>query len=66
MDKFPLSWTTPHVHRWIDPDAPPVRRVNLREVIGEGPREMKGGHVYRCRHCGEELEIPARFKMRES
>ena len=62
LPKYPLSWSDAHVHVWIDPDAPLFKRVSVLPIIGDGPREMHPGHVYRCRQCGEEIEIPIRFR----
>jgi hypothetical protein len=64
--KYPRSWNEPHAHIWTDPDAPWFKRVSVSPIIGEGPREMKPGHVYRCRECGQEIEIPERFRNRSS
>jgi hypothetical protein len=64
--KYPRSWNEPHTHIWIDPDAPLLKRVSVMPIIGDGPREMKPGHVYRCRECGLEIEIPERFRYRDS
>jgi len=63
MDKFPLSWSTPHVHTWIDPDLPPIQRAPVSTIMGEQRRQMHPGHTYRCRDCGFELTIPDRFKV---
>lgn len=62
MEKYPLSWTTPHSHVWFDPTEPPIQRGAYSPIIGEGRRQMKPGHTYRCWRCGAELTIPERFR----
>lgn len=62
LPRYRLSWTTPHSHTWIDPTVPPIQRRMVSPIIGDRPTMMQPGRVYRCRDCGQELEIPVRFK----
>jgi hypothetical protein len=38
-----------------------TKYVTILPIIGTGPRQMRAGHTYRCRLCGDEFEVPQRF-----
>jgi hypothetical protein len=45
-------------HQWADPDEPPISRTPYVPIIGDGPRQMKRGRTYQCRHCKATLTVP--------